>query len=361
MSRLNVCAYLLGLLVLFLSSCAGNINGKGYQVEEIVSSDGKVYQIFEVNYNHKGLADANGDIVIKPKYSKIEYVHRPDVGDCCIVSYWGEVKYSKKERESSGYFGVEKRDVSMTGVYTVTGKKIFSNEYSDIDAYANDVFVTTSLPSISGSTTQTLYKGNDKVWVGTNIYVSKAGTCALGYARDHVRDESCHFFINPDTEKVFPLGYVSQYEMGENCFYYRLYGGTSGEVLGKNGEALVPEGVYDRIEIAAGDYIMCEIGNYECIYHISDMVKPCLQSEYRSFRRIKGAPGLFIVGELMSNSPYVSWDYYQYGVISASGKIVLPIIHYQIEVKNGNLILDYFNTSKDDIIKIEDLIARSNQ
>lgn len=140
--------------------------------------------------------------------------------------------------------------------------------------------------------------------------------------------------------------------MGENCMYYRLYSGTSGEVLDKNGETLVPDGEYDRIEIAAGDYIMCEIGNYECIYHISDMAKPCLQSEYGSFRRIiKGAPGLFIV----------SWDYYQYGVISASGEIILPIIHYQIEVKDGNLILDYFNTSKDDIIKIEDLIARSNK
>lgn len=47
--------------------------------------------------------------------------------------------------------------------------------------------------------------------------------------------------------------------------------------------------------------------------------------------------------------------------VCASGEIILPIIHYQIEVKDGNLILDYFNTSKDDIIKIEDLIARSNK
>ena len=88
------------------------------------------------------------------------------------------------------------------------------------------------------------------------------------------------------------------------------------------------------------------------------METPCLGSEYRRYSRIKGGPGLFIVRELMPNAPYVD---YQYGVISASGEILLPIIHDNIEVKDGNLILSYFNTSQRDVIKIEDLIAKSNK
>lgn len=349
MSKLNFCAYLLGLCVLFLSSCAGNINGKGYQVEEIVSSDGKVYQIFEVEYYCKGLADANGDIILKPQYSNIEYVHRPDAEDCCIVSYWDVVKYTEREREKSGCYSVYERPVPMTGVYTVTGKKILSAKYSNIEAYANDVFVTSSMPDIMGRTTKTLRKGDDKVWVGESVYVSKAGTCALGIVKDE-RDYLRYFFINPDTEKTFLLGGFNDYEIGDNCINY---GGTAGVILDKDGEILVPEGRYDWVEIAAGDYIICEIGNYACVYHMSNMETPCLGSEYRRFSRIKDAPGLFIVRELKTIEPYLS---YQYGVISASGEVLVPIIHHYIEVKDGNLILDYSN----DIVKIEDLMAKSN-
>ena len=243
----------------------------------------------------------------------------------------------------------------MTGVYTVSGKKIFPTDYSDIDAYANNVFVTTSIPTVRGTTLQTLYKGNDKVWVGRRVYVSKAGTCALGIM-ENGRDLSSYFFINPDSEKTFLLGGFNDYEIGENCIHY---GGTAGEIFDKDGETLVPKGKYDSIEIADGDYIICKIGHHQCIYHISNMETPCLGSEYRRYSRIKGGPGLFIVRELMPNSPYISWGYY--GVISASGEILLPITHNNIEVKDGNLILSYFNTSKKDVIKIEDLIAKSNK
>ena len=349
------------ICALALCACKGNINDKGFETVKVTTSDGIEYLFFNDPEKGVGLADAQGDVIIEGQFDNMQQIMRGNEGDCLRVVNFEEVEYSDEERRSSGYY-IESRRVSMTGMYDFEGNEILPVQFSNIDVYPGNLFLTTSVPSVSGETFDRIYKGSDYVAMYDDIQVSPKGTAAMGLDHDSYSGSSFRYLINPLTKETYSLGKTTSCVLGDNCVVFCNWGGDEDYVMGLDGEILLPVGVYDSVKLADGDYLICDTRNDGmAVFHVSDTVTPLLKSgKYEEYIKIPGAPGLFLFREELPETRSKSWTFdWRYGIVDANGNEIIPKMYADAEIKSGIIKFRIPGTWKYDELSI-DKIGRAH-
>ncbi|MBR5249104.1 MAG: WG repeat-containing protein [Bacteroidales bacterium] len=348
-----------GICALVLCSCKGNINDKGFETLKVTTSDGIEYLFFSDPENGVGLADAQGDVIIEGQFDYMEHIMRGNEGDCLRVVNIEDVEYSDKERKRSGYY-IESRRVRMTGMYDFEGKEILPVQFSNIDVYPGNLFLTTSVPSVSGATFDRIYKGSDYVAMYDDIRVSPKGTAAMGFVYDSDSGRRLPYLINPLTKEAYSLGKINgDYQLGDHCLVYRRKSYYD-NVMGMDGQLLLPEDTYEEIKLADGDYLLCNIYDYGMsVFHSSDPATPLLQSGvYEDFIRIPGVSGVFLVREEMPETRGKAWRFeWRYGLIDANGNEIIPKKYVDAEIESDIIRFRIPGTWKYDEISIAELAS----
>ena len=348
------------ICALVFCSCKGNINDKGFEVVKVTTSDGVDYQLFADPENGVGLADAQGDILIRGQFTNLQHIKRGTEGDCLIASIYTSVKYSEEERKSTGYY-IESRPVNLTGVYDFEGDEILPVEFGKVEAYPNNVFLATSTPAVSGKTVDMLFKGTECIATYDDIEVSDKGTAALGISHHSQSGFSFRYFINPLTNQAYELGRTTSCVLGDNCVVFHNWGGDEDYVMGLDGEILLPVGVYDSVKLADGDYLICDTWNEGmAVFHVSDTVTPLLKSgKYEEYLKIPGAPGLFLFREESPETRSKSWTFdWRYGLVDANGTVLIPTMYADAEIKSDIIKFRIPGTWKYDELSISMLASK---
>lgn len=347
------------ICALALCSCKGNINDKGFETLKVTTSDGVEYLFFSDPENGVGLADAQGDVIIEGQFDNMQQIMRGNEGDCLRVVNFEDVEYSEEERRSSGYY-IESRRVSMTGMYDFEGNEILPVQFSNIDVYPGNLFLTTSVPSVSGETFDRIYKGSDYVAMYDDIQVSPKGTAAMGSDHDSYSGSSFRYLINPLTKETYSLGKTISTYLGDHCLVYRMWGSHYDNVMGMDGQLLLPEDTYEEIKLADGDYLLCDIYDYGMsVFHSSDPATPLLQSGvYEDFIRIPGVSGVFLVREETPETRGKGWTFeWRYGLIDANGNEIIPKKYVDAEIESDIIRFRIPGTWKYDEISIAELAS----